>query len=62
MNNLLNIMKKVRFGNKKALRILSSKTINIIKNNINDIGTFHLTGKYYNFLNKRIFKLHQRIF
>ena len=46
-------MKKVTFGNKKGLRILSSKTINIIKTNINDIGTFHLTGKYYNFLNKR---------
>lgn len=46
-------MKKVTFGNKKGLRILSSKTINIIKKNINDIGTFHLTGKYYNFLNKR---------
>ena len=46
-------MKRVTFGNKNALKITSSSTINIIKNNINDIGTFHLTGKYYNFLNKR---------
>jgi arginyl-tRNA synthetase len=45
-------MKKVRFGNKNALRITSSSIINIIKKNIKDIGTFHITGKYYNFLNK----------
>ena len=45
-------MKKVRFGNKNALKVTSSNIINIIKKNIKDIGTFHLTGKYYNFLNK----------
>lgn len=45
-------MKKVRFGNKNALQITSSSIINIIKKNIKDIGTFHITGKYYNFLNK----------
>lgn len=46
-------MKKIKFGNHNALKITSSKTINIVKKSIKDIGTFHLTGKYYNFLNKR---------
>ena len=46
-------MKSIKFGNKKALQIISSKIISKIKNNINNIGTFDITGKYYNFLNKK---------
>ena len=43
----------MKFGNKNAPHITSQSKINMIKKKINDIGTYDLTGKYYNFLNKK---------
>lgn len=53
MSNTSRFGKSVRFGNKKALQIISYKIKDDIKNIIKDIGTFDTTGKYYNFLNKK---------
>lgn len=45
--------RKINFGNKKGFQICSSKVIKAIKKNIKKIGNFDITGKYYNFLNKK---------
>ena len=52
-NNNSRFGKSVRFGNKKALQIISYKIKEDIKKKIKDMGTFNTTGKYYNFLNKK---------
>ena len=48
-----NKTRKINFGNKKGFQICSSKVIKTIKKNIKKIGNYDITGKYYNFLNKK---------
>jgi hypothetical protein len=45
--------RSINFGNKKGFQICSSKVIKTIKKNIKTIGNYCITGKYYNFLNKK---------
>jgi hypothetical protein len=45
--------RSINFGNKKGFQICSSKVIKAIKRNIKSIGNYDITGKYYNFLNKK---------
>jgi hypothetical protein len=46
-------MKATYFCNKKALQIVSTNIRKDIQKQINDIGLFNLTSKYYTFLNKK---------
>ena len=46
-------MKQIKFGNRKAMLIQSSKVISKIKKKISNIGSFDISAKYYNFLNKK---------
>ena len=46
-------MKVTYFCNKKSLQIVSSSIRNDIQKQINDIGLFNLTSKYYTFLNRK---------
>jgi len=46
-------MKVTYFCNKKSLQIVSSNIRNDIQKQINDIGLYNLTSKYYTFLNKK---------
>jgi hypothetical protein len=46
-------MNQVHFINQKSLLIVSNKIKNDIQNQINNIGSFNLTSKYYTFLNKK---------
>ena len=45
-------MKQIKFGNRKAMLIQSSKVISKIQKKISKIGSFDISAKYYNFLNK----------
>ena len=46
-------MKVTYFCNKKSLQIVSTSIRNDIQKQINDIGLFNLTSKYYTFLNRK---------
>lgn len=46
-------MKSVYFSNKKSLQIVSPNIRNDIKSQINNMGSFNLSSKYYTFLNKK---------
>jgi len=47
------IMKSIKFGNKKALQIVSNDMKNTIKNEIKDTCAMEITTRYYNFLNEK---------
>jgi hypothetical protein len=46
-------MNQTYFANKKSLQIISQNIKNDIKTEIDRIGSFNLTSKYYTFLNKK---------
>jgi len=46
-------MKPSYFSNKKSLQVVSSSIRNDIKSQIQNIGSFNLSSKYYTFLNKK---------
>jgi len=46
-------MKATYFCNKKALQIISTNIRKDIQKQINNIGLFNLTSKYYTFLNRK---------
>lgn len=43
----------IKFGDKKANEIISKKWIKSIKKKLEEIGTYDINSKYYNFLNKK---------
>ena len=45
--------KLIKFGNKRGNEIISSKWIKSISDKIEDIGSYNVYSKYYNFLNKK---------
>ena len=46
-------MKPSYFSNKKSLQVVSASIRNDIKSQIQNIGSFNLSSKYYTFLNKK---------
>lgn len=46
-------MKPTKFGNKKALQILSGEMINGVKNIIKNLSDMNISSRYYSFLNEK---------
>ena len=46
-------MKSIKFGNKKALQVVSNEMIETIKQNIYKISNMNINTRYYNFLNEK---------